>query len=255
MLWFSHTRSKLRLLTMDPSVELAVRCLLTEPLSSWGVDRIHDWARQNYGCQVGDLLAILNRYTEGDHSRLVRVDRNIPPCWKIRPGKEAELRHKLHITGERPVSMTTTPNQLAYEKPNASTNAQMKALTDLVKSLVRTVEEQKEEQGLFKICHEFVLFHLICFLGRELSIPKGDQTPQYPSQKSPRIDRSSTCMTNMKETQYSLTLHFLPYFFFGSSSSGRGVGSVSPHQSVYCWRNLEALSPWRSFSAFRTRNL
>ncbi|PMD61298.1 uncharacterized protein K444DRAFT_662404 [Hyaloscypha bicolor E] len=46
---------------------------------------------------------------------------------------------------ERPASVTSTPNQLAHEKANASANAQIKVLTDLVESLVRTMEEQKEE--------------------------------------------------------------------------------------------------------------
>ncbi|EIC06671.1 hypothetical protein OR221_3247, partial [Microbacterium laevaniformans OR221] len=35
----------------------------------------------------------------------------------------------------------------AYEMANASTNGQMKVLTDLVKSLVRAMEEQKEEHA------------------------------------------------------------------------------------------------------------
>jgi hypothetical protein len=49
--------------------------------------------------------------------------------------------------GERPALMTATPNQLAHEKANASANTQMKVLTDLVKLLVRTIEEQKEEHA------------------------------------------------------------------------------------------------------------
>ena len=47
--------------------------------------------------------------------------------------------------GERPATVAATPNQPVHEKTNASANTQIKALTDLVKSLLRTVEEQKEE--------------------------------------------------------------------------------------------------------------
>ena len=43
--------------------------------------------------------------------------------------------------GERPATMAATPNQLTHEK----VNAQIKVLTDLVKLLLRTIEEQKEE--------------------------------------------------------------------------------------------------------------
>jgi uncharacterized protein YicC (UPF0701 family) len=36
---------------------------------------------------------------------------------------------------------------MAYEETNESANAQIKALTDLVKSLLRAMEEQKEDHG------------------------------------------------------------------------------------------------------------
>jgi hypothetical protein len=49
--------------------------------------------------------------------------------------------------GERPATMAATPNQLAQEKSNASANTQIKVLTDLVKSLLRTMEEQKAEHA------------------------------------------------------------------------------------------------------------
>jgi hypothetical protein len=42
--------------------------------------------------------------------------------------------------------MAATPNQMAHEKSNASANAQIKVLTDLVKSLLKTMEEQKEDE-------------------------------------------------------------------------------------------------------------
>jgi hypothetical protein len=47
--------------------------------------------------------------------------------------------------GERPATVAVTPNQPVHEKANTSANTQIKVLTDLVKSLLRTVEEQKEE--------------------------------------------------------------------------------------------------------------
>ncbi len=47
--------------------------------------------------------------------------------------------------GERSAAMTATPNHPAHEKAVPSANTQIKALTDLVKSLLRTMEEQKEE--------------------------------------------------------------------------------------------------------------
>lgn len=47
--------------------------------------------------------------------------------------------------GERPATMAATSNHLAHEKANTSANAQIKVLTDLVKSLLRAMEEQKEE--------------------------------------------------------------------------------------------------------------
>lgn len=43
--------------------------------------------------------------------------------------------------------MTATPKQLAHEKANVSVNAQIKVLTDLVKSLLKTMEERKEEHA------------------------------------------------------------------------------------------------------------
>jgi hypothetical protein len=49
--------------------------------------------------------------------------------------------------GERPATMAATSNQLAYEKSNASANSQIKVLTDLVKSLLKAMEEQKEEHA------------------------------------------------------------------------------------------------------------
>ena len=49
--------------------------------------------------------------------------------------------------GERPAAMAATSNQLAHEKANASASAQIKVLTDLVKSLLKTMEEQKEEHA------------------------------------------------------------------------------------------------------------
>lgn len=48
-------------------------------------------------------------------------------------------------TGERPATVAATPNQLVHENANTVANTQIKVLTDLVKSLLRTVEEQKEE--------------------------------------------------------------------------------------------------------------
>ena len=47
--------------------------------------------------------------------------------------------------GERPATVAAAPNQPIHEKTNTSANTQIKVLTDLVKSLLRTVEEQKEE--------------------------------------------------------------------------------------------------------------
>ena len=47
--------------------------------------------------------------------------------------------------GERPATAAATPNQPVHEKANASANMQIKVLTDLVKSLLKAMEEQKKE--------------------------------------------------------------------------------------------------------------
>src|ERR1700710_3310506 len=44
-------------------------------------------------------------------------------------------------TGERPATMAAIPNQLTHDKANTSANTQIKVLTDLVKSLLRAIEE------------------------------------------------------------------------------------------------------------------
>jgi ABC-type Zn uptake system ZnuABC Zn-binding protein ZnuA len=49
--------------------------------------------------------------------------------------------------GERPTTMAATPNHSAHEKAMPTANTQIKVLTDLVKSLLRTMEEQKEEHA------------------------------------------------------------------------------------------------------------
>jgi phage-related minor tail protein len=44
--------------------------------------------------------------------------------------------------GERPATMAATPSQPAHEKANTGASAQIKALTDLVKSLLKAMEGQ-----------------------------------------------------------------------------------------------------------------
>jgi len=49
--------------------------------------------------------------------------------------------------GERPATMAATLNHSTHEKAMSAANAQVKVLTDLVKSLLRAMEEQKEEHA------------------------------------------------------------------------------------------------------------
>lgn len=49
--------------------------------------------------------------------------------------------------GERPATMAATLNHSTHEKAMSTANAQVKVLTDLVKSLLRVMEEQKEEHA------------------------------------------------------------------------------------------------------------
>jgi hypothetical protein len=70
--------------------------------------------------------------------------------------KQAEIRERIVATkvralaaksSERTTTMAATSNQGAHEKANAGTNAQIKVLADLVKSLLRATEEQKVEHA------------------------------------------------------------------------------------------------------------
>jgi hypothetical protein len=47
--------------------------------------------------------------------------------------------------GEHCAIVAATSNQPVYEMSNTSANTQIKVLTDLVKSLLRAIEEQKKE--------------------------------------------------------------------------------------------------------------
>lgn len=47
--------------------------------------------------------------------------------------------------GERPTITAAIPNHLSHEKAKPIPNAQIKALSDLVKCRLRAMEEQKEE--------------------------------------------------------------------------------------------------------------
>lgn len=49
--------------------------------------------------------------------------------------------------GERPATTAPAPNHLANEKATAAANVQIKMFTDLTKSLLRAMEEQKEEHA------------------------------------------------------------------------------------------------------------
>jgi hypothetical protein len=43
--------------------------------------------------------------------------------------------------------MTATPNQLAHKQANVSASAQIEVLTDSVKLLLKTIEEQQKEHA------------------------------------------------------------------------------------------------------------
>lgn len=73
-----------------------------------------------------------------------------------RPEVNSHLKERIVATkvkaltakaGERPATMAATLNHSTHEKPMLAANAQVKVLTDLVKSLLRAMEEQKEEHA------------------------------------------------------------------------------------------------------------
>ncbi|PMD33650.1 hypothetical protein L207DRAFT_517696 [Hyaloscypha variabilis F] len=73
-----------------------------------------------------------------------------------RPEVSSHLKERIVATkvkalttkaGERPATIAATPNHSTHEKATSTANAQVKVLTDLVKSLLRAMEEQKEEHA------------------------------------------------------------------------------------------------------------
>ena len=73
-----------------------------------------------------------------------------------RPEVSSHLKERIVATkvkaltakaGERPATIAATLNHSTHEKAMSTANAQIKVLTDLVKSLLRAMEEQKEEHA------------------------------------------------------------------------------------------------------------
>jgi len=82
----------------------------------------------------GPPAAPRTKRTVGIESSLRSKERGVATKIKAFTAKE----------GERATSTTANPTQSSYEKSNTTTNMQIKVLTDLVKTLVKAMEEQKE---------------------------------------------------------------------------------------------------------------
>ena len=96
-----------------------------------------------------------SRATSSDTEDMIEVIEEAPAAPQAkRTGISSHPKERIVATkvkalaakaGERPAAVAATPNQPVHEMSNISTNTQIKVLTDLVKSLLRTIEEQKEE--------------------------------------------------------------------------------------------------------------
>ena len=74
-----------------------------------------------------------------------KVTKEAPQAPRIKQTKHMVATKVRALTGERPTTIAETQSQLTHEK--AKINAQIKVLTDLVKLLLRIIEEQKEEHA------------------------------------------------------------------------------------------------------------
>jgi hypothetical protein len=89
---------------------------------------------------VEDTIEVIETAPAAPQSKRMEINAHLKEC--IVATKVKALAAK---TGKRPITVAATPNHPVQEKANTVANTQIKALTDLVKSLLRTVEEQKEE--------------------------------------------------------------------------------------------------------------
>jgi hypothetical protein len=87
-----------------------------------------------------DTIKVINVATVAPQSK--RAETSSHSKERVVAAKVKALTAK---AGERPATIVATPNQLTHNKANTSGNTQIKVLTNLVKSLLRAIEEQKKE--------------------------------------------------------------------------------------------------------------